>query len=53
MFGLSFHLMLQPMLGCCPVTGSSPVSSASSALRRSAPVTGLPLLGLESSSCPR
>jgi len=45
--------MLQPTLGIwCSSTGA-PASKASIALRMAAPVTGLPLPGRESSSCPR
>src|SRR5690606_35149503 len=40
-----FHLMLQPMLGCCSVGTGRPASTASTAARRSSPVTGTLLLG--------
>ena len=45
-----FHLILQPMLGFCPGSIGFPDSSASSAPRRSLPLTGTSLPGRESSS---
>src|SRR5207249_11007096 len=48
-----FHLMLQPTLGFCSVGAGWPVSTAFSAARRSAPVTGLSLSGRLSSYWPR
>lgn len=44
------HLMLQPRLGRCSGETGRPSSTASSAPRRSLPVTGLPLFGRASSS---
>lgn len=48
-----FHLMLQPMEGFCAGLGERPASTASAAARRSAPVTGVSLLGRLSSNRPR
>lgn len=46
----SFHLMLQPRLGCCSLLTGSPATTAFRAARRSRPVTGMSLPGrLESS----
>ena len=47
------HLMLQPRLGCWREAAGLPARTASRAARRSAPVTGRPLFGRLSSSCPR
>src|SRR5687767_3222067 len=49
----AFHLMEQPMLGCCVRSTGLPASTASIAARRSRPVTGLLMPGRLSSSCPR
>lgn len=48
-----FHLMLQPMLGFWSAMMSAPASRRSRAARRSEPVTGRPLPGVESSRRPR
>jgi hypothetical protein len=48
-----FHLMLQPMLAFWLLSTALPANTASIALRRSRPVTGLLLPGRLSSSCPR
>jgi hypothetical protein len=45
--------MLQPTLGRCSLATGRLASTASSAARRSAPVTGFPLPGLLSSNWPR
>ena len=47
------HLMLQPILGRCSSGIARPATSASSAARRSLPVTGTSLPGRLSSSWPR
>ncbi len=47
------HLMLQPMEGFWVSLGALPASTASTAARRSAPVTGVGLLGRLSSNWPR
>jgi len=45
--------MLQPTLGFWSVVTGLSAKTASMAARKSAPVTGLPLLGRLSSNCPR
>ena len=45
--------LLQPRLGFCVSVTDVPSRVASIALRRSTPVTGIPLSGRLSSSCPR
>jgi hypothetical protein len=45
--------MLQPMLGFCSSLTGSPETTASMALRRSAPVIGFVFLGRLSSNWPR
>ena len=47
-----FHLMLQPMLGCCGAGAGEPLSTASSAARRSSPVQGMLLPGVLASKRP-
>ena len=47
------HLMEQPMLGRCGSGTGSPASTREIAAPRSAPVTGLPLPGVDSSNAPR
>jgi hypothetical protein len=47
-----FHLMPQPMLAVCSGSTSRPSRTASSAARRSRPVTGVSFAGRESSNCP-
>lgn len=49
----ALHLMLQPIEGRCSAAGTRPSRTASSAARKSAPVTRVELLGRLSSSCPR
>src|SRR5580658_8545281 len=48
-----FHLILQPTLGRCSVFTGCPASTASTAARRSAPVTGTSLRGRAPSNWPR
>jgi hypothetical protein len=48
-----FHLMLQPMLGICAASTGRSSSTASTALRRSLPVTGTLLPGRLESNWPR
>ena len=48
-----FHLMLQPTLARCSVSTGRSASTASSAARRSRPLTSTPLPGRLSSSWPR
>ena len=50
--GHAFHLMLQPMLGCCSSI-RSPRRAAAMAARRSSPVSSTPLSGRLPSSRPR
>ena len=47
-----FHLMLQPMLGCCGEGADDPDKTASRAFRRSAPSQGTSLPGVLPSSRP-
>ena len=47
-----FHLMLQPTQGACAPSTLFPAAIASTAARRSRPVTGFPFEGRLSSSCP-
>lgn len=53
-FEAFFHLMLHPMEGNCPSSGTgAPISINSATRRRSEPVTGMPFPGREWSNWPR